>query len=62
MQGAEERGLLSGNWKHAGRKPMVDSFADGGEDKAEFLAAEAASLRLRLAPKLLDQTLRQPGN
>jgi len=58
MQGTKERGFLSGIGKHAGRKPMVDSFAGGGEDVAELLPAEDAGLRLCRAPKLLDETLR----
>ena len=62
MEGAKERGLLSGIGMRAGRKPMVDSFADRNEDEAELFQAEAAALRLRGAPKLLDETLRQPRN
>jgi len=40
MQGAKECGFLSGIGKHAGRKPVIDSFAGGVRTLPNLLPAE----------------------
>jgi hypothetical protein len=62
MEGTKESSFLSGIWKHSGRKAIIDSLADRAERYAELVQAQATRLRLCRAPKLLDETQREPKN